>query len=171
MIFTFGKSIFKHCIIGQLEGFSQKLFVNEPTLKHVTKHRQKSSNATEAGGQLFGTINDDKVCVVKATGPYSGDQRARHSYRSNPIAAQHAIDKLSQRGLLYLGEWHTHAEDQPSASSFDDNTMHRIIENSRLNSNSLLMLIVGRSSNIDGLAIWNISKTSVYQWQLEILKK
>ena len=137
---------------------------------HVTKYRQLKLKSTEAGGQLFGTINDDKVCVVEATGPYTGDLRTRLSYRSNPTAAQCAINKQSQRGLLYLGEWHTHAEDRPTSSSFDDDAMRRLNVNSRLNSNSLLMLIVGRSPNIDGFSILSTSKTRVYHWQLEILK-
>lgn len=135
-------------------------------MQHLGRHRQSTPWATEAGGQLFGTINAEQVCVVEASGPYAGDERSRYRYRSNPAAAQRAIDDHHGRGLLYLGEWHTHAEDHPSASVLDDDAMHRLIASSQLNSNSLLMLIVGRARNVAGLAVWSVSNSGVRQWRL-----
>jgi len=169
-MFAFIKSLFKHNVVGRLEGCSQELHVDMVVLKHVSKYRQTTSRSTEAGGQLFGAFDNEKICVVEATGPYIGDYRSRSSYRSNLVAAQRAIEERSLRGLLYLGEWHTHAEDHPVASGLDDNAMHRLIENSTLNSNSLLMLIAGRASSVDGLAIWSVTNSGAHQWKLQTLK-
>jgi integrative and conjugative element protein (TIGR02256 family) len=171
VIFNLKRSPFKRRIVGHLEGFSQELLVDLPVLKYVSRYRQVKSWSNEAGGQLFGTVDNDTVCVLEASGPYPGDERSRYRYRSNPVAAQYAIDKMAQRGLLYLGEWHTHAEDYPSASDLDNNAMRRLIENSRLNSNSLLLLIVGRVLCSDGLAVWSVANAKLHRWELQTLSK
>lgn len=155
-----------YAIFGHLEHFDQALSIARPVLMHVRRHRQSAPWATEAGGQLFGIINATHICVMKASGPYVGDERSRYRYRSNPTAAQRAIEARHSEGLLYLGEWHTHAEDHPSASNLDDDAMHRLIVNSRLNSNALLMLIVGRAPDVAGIAAWNISSSDARKWIL-----
>lgn len=170
MIFSFRKSRFQNPVVGRLEGITQELLVDLPVLKHVAQYRQLTAWSFEAGGQLFGTIDNDKICIVEAAGPYKGDERSRYLYRSNPAAAQRAIDERSRRGLLYLGEWHTHAEDHPSASDLDDDAMRRLIANSRLNSDSLLMFIVGRAPDITGLTVLSVSGAMVRTWQLRTLK-
>ena len=158
-------------VLGQLEGYSQTLLVDLPALRHVSRHRQLTARSKEAGGQLFGTIKDDEIYVAKATGPYWGDLRRRSSYRSNRTAAQCAINKMSKQGYLYLGEWHTHAEDSPNASSMDKKAMYSIVEKSSLNSNSLLLLIVGQVPGIKGLGVWSTRGKELCQWNIEFLKK
>jgi integrative and conjugative element protein (TIGR02256 family) len=170
MIFFNKKAAFKQRIIGRLEGVSQELLIGLPVLNYISRYRQLVPWAKEAGGQLFGTINKDVVCVVEATGPYNGDKRSRHEYRSDLVVAQQVINKRHGQGLLYLGEWHTHAEDCPIASFQDGETMRGLIVNSRLNSSSLLMLIAGRASGIKGLAVWSVSSATMRPWQLRIEK-
>ncbi|WPG36216.1 Mov34/MPN/PAD-1 family protein [Variovorax sp. EBFNA2] len=129
-------------------------------------YRQTWMFASEAGGQLFGTISSDAVSVEIATGPYPGDERSRCRYRSNSKAAQQAIEQQAKNGSLYLGEWHTHAEDRPSASSLDSDAMQRLIANSRLNSSALLMLIVGLKKTADGMALFTVTSDASKQWAL-----
>jgi integrative and conjugative element protein (TIGR02256 family) len=153
-------------MVGHLSGVDQRVQLSADVLSHMRGHRQISSRATEAGGQLFGTITAELIDVTKATGPYTDDERSRYRYRSNPAAAQRAIQEQSQAGLLYLGEWHTHAEDLPSASGLDDGAMQQILARSQLNSNALLMLIVGRVETVTGLALFTVAPERVYQWSL-----
>lgn len=166
MIFSFRKGKPLQSVIGRLDQTSQELQITESALRHVARHRQLTPWSSEAGGQLFGLIDAEKICIVEVAGPYVGDERSRYRYRSNPVAAQRAIDERSKRGLLYLGEWHTHAEDSPNASSLDDNAMASLIKGSSLNSNGLLMMIVGRAPGAGGLGVWSISSTAVYRWEL-----
>lgn len=166
MICLFGKPVPKQSIVGHLDDTSQTLLIALPALQHVGRYRQSTPWATEAGGQLFGTLDATQVCVTEASGPYAGDERSRFRYRSNPAAAQRAIEDRHKRGLLYLGEWHTHAEDYPSASGLDDDAMRRLIASSQLNSNALLMMIVGRTRSAEGLAVWSVSGTAARQWIL-----
>jgi len=166
MICSFAKPKPEHLIIGHLTETPQVLSIARLALQHVSRHRQSTPWSAEAGGQLFGTINAAKVCVIEASGPYAGDERSRYRYRSNPAAAQCAIEDRHKRGLLYLGEWHTHAEDHPSASGLDDDAMRRLISSSQLNSNALLMMIVGRARSAAGLAVWSVSSEAARQWIL-----
>jgi integrative and conjugative element protein (TIGR02256 family) len=156
-------------IAGRLKGVDQCVQLSPEVLAHVRQHRQTTARAAEAGGQLFGTITPELITVSKATGPYRGDERSRYRYRSKPAAAQLAIDQQSEAGLLFLGEWHTHAEDAPDASGLDDDAMRLILERSQLNSNALLMLIVGRRSTVDGLGLWTVSVERVHQWDLAVV--
>lgn len=156
----------KHPIVGHLADTSQALSIARLALQHVNRYRQSTPWATEAGGQLFGTLSAAQMCVIEASGPYAGDERSRYRYRSNPAAAQRAIEDRHKRGLLYLGEWHTHAEDYPNASELDDDAMRRLIASSQLNSNALLMMIVGRARSTSGLAVWSVSSDAAYRWIL-----
>jgi integrative and conjugative element protein (TIGR02256 family) len=154
-------------VLGRFEDLEQRVELTADVLTHVRGHRQTSLRATEAGGQLFGSITPALIRVSRATGPYPADERSRYRYRSNPNAAQVAIQKQSQVGLLYLGEWHTHAEDHPDASGMDDEAMRLLLAKSQLNSNALLMLIVGRKTTVESLALWTVALHQVYQWTLE----
>lgn len=151
-------------LIGQSARFVQTLRVEPALIKYVTQHRQLSGTSSEAGGQLFGIVNDREIRLVRATGPYRGDDRGRYHYRSDQLAAQRAIARQAKAGLLYLGEWHTHAEDHPKASMSDKDAMKKLLRNSKLNANSLLLLIVGRSSKLDGLNICSYGTSDIDHW-------
>lgn len=153
-------------VLGQLEGVRQDILIAPAVLEHVRSYRQSAMSATEAGGQLFGTILSGRVDVLAAAGPYPGDERSRYRFRSDPTAAQREIEKQSGRGLIYLGEWHTHAEDRPGASNLDDAAMRKILSGSKLNTDALLMLIVGRSKGCAGLGLWTVSLSQVFHWAL-----
>src|SRR5690606_17764158 len=92
MIFTFAESVPKCSVIGRLDDIQQVLLIAQLALRNVRRYRQSTPWASEAGGQLFGTINAGQVCITGASGPYIGDERTRYRYRSNPVAAQRAIE-------------------------------------------------------------------------------
>lgn len=158
-------------ITGTAEGISQNLVIEPAVLDHVEKSRQLSSTTTEAGGQLFGHANEHEIRVMIATGPYKRDERGRYHYRSNGKSAQNIIENLAKEGLFYLGEWHTHAEDFPAASSSDVDAMNKLLNHSKLNLNGLLMLIVGRSTLISGYYISLFNRDQIYNWELTAVEK
>ena len=45
--------------------------------------------------------------------------------------------------------------------------MRLLLARSQLNSNALLMLIIGRKTAVDSLALWTVASDRVYQWALE----
>lgn len=157
------------CLVGRLESVAQQVLISADALTHMHRYRQWLPWAKEAGGQLFGTISPEQILVTAATGPYPHDERSLYRYRSDPAAAQHAIRTHAQSGLLYIGEWHTHAEDHPDASGMDGDAMRLLLAKSQLNSNSLLMLIVGRKATVDSFGLWTVAAERVDQWRLEYI--
>ncbi len=149
-----------------LEGYSQRIVIEPDVLAHMARNRQRSWFSREAGGQLFGSFTKDEVLVSVATGPYRGDQRSRCSYRSNPRAAQKMIDTLASQGLAYLGEWHTHPEMRPVASSSDHRTISLLHARSAIQVSSVIMLIQGTSDGLSGLALYSISADAAIKWTI-----
>ena len=147
--------------------YGQSVILQKQVLKHVFEHRQLHFVDREAGGQLFGVVEADGLVVTEATGPYAGDERSRAHYRSDPRAAQRAIDERSARNLLYLGEWHTHPEDEPRISAADGSAIQTLHERSRLNLLEVLLLIVGRSASPAGLALWSVAEYGIEPWTFE----
>lgn len=143
---------------------TQVLWIKATVVQWIHPHRQTRSSDREAGGQLFGTVNTESVTVVRATGPYQNDQRSRFHYRSNPSEAQRAIDSLAKEGLIFLGEWHTHAEPTPRASAADISTMELIRRNSKTNTSMLFLVIAGYASPPNGIAVYSTSKDGLEHW-------
>lgn len=144
--------------------FSQVLNVSDEVLRHIASYRQTSKSATEAGGQLFGTIVGDNVSVSVATGPYAGDDRSRYGYRSDSHAAASAIETQESYGLHYLGEWHTHAEARPSPSREDVATMLGLVKKSTLGAGAAMLLIVGTAPQPSGLYLGTFAKGRFQEW-------
>jgi integrative and conjugative element protein (TIGR02256 family) len=142
----------------------QVLVLADDLLDYVRAYQQHSHHATEAGGQLFGIVSPEEVIITVATGPYSGDERSRYGYRSNPRSAAKAIKTQEANGLSYLGEWHTHAEGKPSPSSHDSATMSAIVRHSTLRANAAMMLIVGQSPPPRGLYVGTFEKGRFRRW-------
>ncbi|HZL51466.1 MAG TPA: Mov34/MPN/PAD-1 family protein [Terracidiphilus sp.] len=147
------------------DSYVQPIEIGAHVIASVWKHRQTTPWAQEAGGQLFGSVSDQTVVVSRASGPYPKDERTRFGYRSDPIAAQEAIDNCSMAGMLYLGEWHTHAEDRPHPSPHDSIAMRQIVQRSTLNSSVLLLLIVGRRKESISLAMFSWSAFGSHLWR------
>lgn len=152
-------------LIGTAESFAQSIRLESDVLLHLRRHRQRGFGSAEAGGQLFGSVARETVRVLRATGPYTGDERSRYRYRSNPAAAQRAIQEQACAGLLYLGEWHTHPERSPTASGLDRDTMSGLEARSRLNCNTLLLLIVGQSEGPEGLSLYSLEGGQLQIWR------
>ena len=132
----------------------QFLRIVPSVLRHIRRHRQASFAAREAGGQLFGRLTPELVLVSHVSGPYARDERGRYTFRSNPQAAQMAIERFARRGLLYLGEWHTHAEDVPRPSADDDQALRQIFARSQRNSSALLLVILGLGKPDIDIGVW-----------------
>jgi integrative and conjugative element protein (TIGR02256 family) len=152
-------------LVAVLPECSQRVVITDRALEHLAGYRQLSWYSREAGGQVFGSVSSSEVIVLTATGPYRGDQRWRMSYRSNPGAAQRAIDKQADEGHLYLGEWHTHPEDHPTASRADFDAMTKLQRASSTRLANLLMVIQGRASGERGLTLHSFGVDGLTRWQ------
>ncbi|MEJ0100285.1 MAG: Mov34/MPN/PAD-1 family protein [Pseudomonadota bacterium] len=151
-------------LIWRKTGSAQRIRITDAVLNHVAKHQQNGVTATEAGGQLFGTVSRNEVRLVVAVGPHLRDERGRTHYRSDRKAAQRAIRDQAKRGLLFLGEWHTHPQDVPAPSGDDRDAIALMVGKSSLNVDAAVLLIVGRENPPLGLYIGTYREGVLETW-------
>ncbi len=117
--------------------------------------RQLKASALEAGGVLMGRFIQDNnhIAIDFITEPMMGDIRKRLFYFRSATRHQAIVDRVwseSESTCTYLGEWHTHPEDDPSPSSVDLSGWQRKLSQNPNGRNTLIFVIVGRHR----LRIW-----------------
>lgn len=130
-------------------------------LRVLNRFRQLLPNQTEAGGMLLGRLIDgtEDVVVDEVTVPVARDRRHRFSFfREKDTAQKHVVNvwEKSSHTRNYLGEWHSHPEDDPSPSGPDLSNWRRIVRESQFEQGSLVFLIVGRIS----VRAWELGKVA-----------
>ena len=126
-----------------------------------SRYRQLPTDAPEAGGILLGRLIRDSHDVVldEATEPSRLDQRTRFSFFRARQPAQKRINQAwceSSQTLNYLGEWHTHPEDDPLPSQLDRRDWLRTLDQAQFEQDFLFFVIVGRIS----IRAWEASRLS-----------
>lgn len=125
----------------------------------LVAHRQLQAGDKEAGGVLLGRLIRDTsdVVVDVVSSPSPEDRRNRFSFFRARKPAQHAVDRAwreSGQVVIYLGEWHTHPEDDPSPSCIDQRDWKRIVAKASFEQDFLLFMIVGRVA----FQAWELSR-------------
>ncbi len=125
--------------------------VEQAVLAHLYANSQRKCWSREAGGQLFAIVKKENWLISKATGPRSTDFRSRFAFRPDRKAEKAEIFSLFQKGLHYVGDWHTHPQDVPSPSHTDLRNISETVQASEHSLPGFLMAIVGRLPAPDGL--------------------
>lgn len=138
----------------------------------VSQFRQMCAVQAEAGGILLGRLIDGSsdVVVDEATAPTNSDQRGRFNFFRPRQSAQQRVNAAweeTKQTRNYLGEWHTHPEDCPTPSAHDIANWRRIVAKSRFEQDSLLFLIVGRSTT----RVWSLRKNERLPVELKVISK
>ena len=124
---------------------TQRLVFSDGVLEHFRLNRQ--TDGPEVGGQLFGTYEDDRICVKFATGPRTMDKKMRFLFTPSRRLERREIFAFFKKGLHYLGDWHTHPEIKPTPSQIDLDSMQECFTKSRHEHHAFIMVIVGNGSN------------------------
>ena len=127
----------------------------------LVEYAQLNDAASEAGGILLGRLiaGTNDIVVDRATAPNAADRRSRFGFRRSRQGSQVEVDRAwhtSSGTCVYLGEWHSHPEDDPTPSSRDIADQGRILAKTTCEQQDLLFVIVGRES----VAIWEGSRVS-----------
>ena len=127
----------------------------------INRQRQINSKDPEAGGMLLGRLvaECDDVVIDEVTEPTTSDQRGRFFFMRSKKHAQQRVNEAweeSKSTRIYLGEWHTHPEIDPSPSSKDLKNWHRIARVAQYEQAFLLFIIVGW----ERMRIWELNKVS-----------
>lgn len=115
---------------------------------------QKSWRQHEAGGILLGEVSGKHIIIAKASVPSAFDKQRIMGFERNHVTAQLLIDYeyYNTNGrIIYLGEWHTHAELSPEPSRQDIRMMAEQFFNNKLNVPLMIVLIKGTVQSFIGL--------------------
>jgi len=127
------------------------ILIKDKVMVKLGEYRQKFLDSNEAGGLLLGFRRGPHLEIIDLTEPYPNDVRHRTSfYRCDPlheIYAQKMWSK-SKRTIDYLGEWHTHPEQNPSPSGLDVNEWKKLMVARKF---SMVFLILGNKGNWIGV--------------------
>ncbi|WP_290747037.1 Mov34/MPN/PAD-1 family protein [Haliea sp.] len=124
------------------------LHFSESTLETFCRYVQVSDTDCEAGGLLLGSVHGVHMIIEQATTPTTWDKRFRYLFERMPFG--HETIALARwtasHGIVrYLGEWHTHPEDDPHPSDLDISEWRRLSAKRR-DGRPMLAVIVGRKS-------------------------
>ncbi len=125
---------------------SEEIHIANNVLQIFCDYKQDSYKKHESGGILIGQIVNDNLEIHKVSIPNKFDKSSRRSFERDKDAAQVIIDFEfcnSNGTYIYLGEWHTHYENKPIPSSKDIKMIKQQHKINTLNSDKILLIIVG----------------------------
>lgn len=131
----------------------QILVLADGVLEHFDCHKQVTNQHLEAGGQLFARFDGNVVRIDQATGPRATDRRSIKSFIPNRLMERCEIRRLFKIGLHYVGDWHTHPEQQPTPSGTDVGSFRDMFLKSKHRLASFVMIIVGTAPLPSGLFV------------------
>lgn len=139
------------------------IVVSSNVRDHLHYQRQKWPFSCEAGGQLFGTVDGLKWIISCATGPRPTDRRGLFSYVPDINAEQLEIDAYEAKGLIFMGDWHTHYQRIPHPSPGDFMTSHNCVRRSESALPGFLLMIVGRSFPSSPCTVFLVTKDQKFR--------
>jgi len=137
-----------------LAGSVERVLIEDDVLEQFGRYRQIKRRAPEAGGQLFARLEPPYVVIAAATGPDERDKRSRFSFRPDLAKQQLEIKAMYERGLHYVGDWHTHPAPRGSASGPDFRSIGEVVRLSRHGFGAFLLIVAGTAPPPDGLAVY-----------------
>ena len=140
----------RYCI-GQGE---PSVLITDAALATMLRFRQAKLRDKEAGGQLFAQFRGSDVVIVEATGPTLLDRRSRYRFEPNRLLQRRQIRKKHASGLHFVGDWHTHPEEQAKPSGDDVASMRDCFRRSRHDLKAFVLIIVGIAPPPEG---WYVS--------------
>lgn len=125
----------------------------------------------EAGGILMGRFIKEArdVVIDQVTSPMKGDLQSRFAFKRLSPLHQEFLDKEWERTkgtCNYLGEWHTHPEEDAEPSGIDKRDWKRKLKIDTFSSRYLYFLIAGT----DEVKLWEGDRRTLKITQLEKIK-
>lgn len=122
------------------------LTISDEAVESINYHIRINSK-TEVGGQLFCSFHEHGITIQKAT-ISEAENKSKFRFKSILSSDQKQIYDMFSHGFHYIGDWHSHFEDNPTPSVTDINTFTSISSKSSKKLNYMIFLII--SANIAG---------------------
>lgn len=125
-----------------------ELVITQKVLDRMAGFAQRKPTDPEASGLLIGheRAEPQQIILDRLTTPQPQDYRTRTRFRRDVKSHQLLLDqewRLSGGKRTYLGEWHTHPEDDPKPSALDRENNRRIFATATIDMPFLVFIIVG----------------------------
>lgn len=112
-------------------------------------HAEAARHPGETGGIVVGP-NENTITELIASGPDA--ERSQSSFVLDHEYLQPLLDQAEDKGLRFLGIWHTHPEGSAEPSSIDCDTARRILSDSDYDVSRLLLPLSVRRD--EGFETW-----------------
>jgi len=125
------------------------IYLSDELLEILYSFRQVEMSTNESGGILLGQMKDTNIYLLRASTPNAKDRSHRMGFTRHKEVAQSIIDYEflnSGKKTIYLGEWHTHPENDPSPSIQDSKMINDQFKKNELNEDFIVSFIVGNVS-------------------------
>lgn len=124
------------------------LEIKNSVIEKISKYKQIDIKDREAGGILIGRkmLDSNNYIIDICTEPQKYDKRERYSFLRSKKIHQEILDELWEESgatKSYLGEWHTHPENDPTPSSKDLIEWKKLLFNQTKEVEFLFFIIVG----------------------------
>ena len=122
-----------------------KLIIKKSIIKTFSKLVSKKAT-NESGGILLGNVYKNHCEIVKVTKPNKYDSFGPNFFVRSKRGAQPHINKAWKKSNgteIYLGEWHTHFEEEPKPSLTDKNLIINSLRKTKMEIDFLFLIIVG----------------------------
>jgi len=129
------------------------IVLTDKALSTMYRYRQLTPKAKEAGGQLFAKFVGADTIIVEATTPSILDKRSRQGFKPNRRLQQIEIWQRHKDGLHFIGDWHTHPEENPHPSGTDIRDMTECYRLSTHKLRAFVMVIVGTQAGHGGVYV------------------
>lgn len=127
----------------------KKFKISEQVLGIIKNYIQITKDSLEAGGVMLGRyLWSGNIVIDYITVPKVNDKRRKYYFfRDRSTHQKEIIKKWKQSNgtCNYLGEWHTHPEENPKPSEYDITQWKKMIKNAQYDSDYLFFLIAGRN--------------------------
>ncbi|WP_096187972.1 ribosomal-processing cysteine protease Prp [Evansella halocellulosilytica] len=118
----------------------------EQVVRLFDSYKQRNKKQHEAGGVLLGKVYNDLILVDRVSEPTKGDKSGLYYFYRNVHKAQEIIKTAweeSSGERIYLGEWHTHPEENAHPSKDDKSLISNMLNDSYMEIDFLFMVIIG----------------------------
>jgi len=116
--------------------------------------RQEGLNSLESGGIILGQVNKEIILINRVSIPNDKDKATKNSFNRDKDSAQEIINHEFTRSngkTIYLGEWHTHPEENSKPSSVDIKMIKEQFKGNIINIDFLILIIIGNEKDYLGV--------------------
>ena len=120
---------------------------------------------------LFASFAEGLISIEFVTTPSPFDFRSRFAFRPSLAHQRNMILKQFSKGLHFIGEWHTHPQEQPHPSQQDILTARTCLVESKHELNAFVVVVLGSDASIASAWVGIVREEDVERLQPTTSKK